>query len=792
MRSSGCTIQQTLSLESAAVVNQAVSLARRRGHGQVTPLHVANAMLSSSSSAGLLRQACVQSHTHPLQCRALELCFNVALNRLPAASTSSSPMLSGPHLHPSISNSLIAAFKRAQAHQRRGSIENQQQQQQHQQHAILAVKTEVEQLIISILDDPSVSRVMREAGFSSTLVKARVEQAISMKIMSSNNTKSPHDDDDDDHDHGLGDIKESCSSKDWSDRIRTEDISSVIEGLFVSGKKKRCCVVVGECIANLEGAIKGAMDGIKSGGDHSFGDTFKDVRFELLPLDSFQALSRNEFELKTAEITRTVNRNRRNGLVLYLGDLRWAIDFRKGGGDDMVEYMIKELKRLVLECNSEFERIWLVGVATFQTYTRFGSGNSSLEAIWGLHAITIPAGSLGLDLIPQSDSLASKTTNGTLSWLEIKDNSEPTTPSLPSWLQKCKDENKGLNHKSTKQDSIPRVKDLCKSWSFSETTLSFSSPSPPSSSEFSNERQQWFNPEQTGHPAIEVEPFQTTLSMYVTSSISSSDVNVKEMQCTQKRFNDYNSFSLETLCYALESKVPWQKEIVRDVATTVLNCRSRKLRRKEDTWFFFLGDDVNGKERIGRELARLVFGSENKYISIGLSSFSSKEDSGNKRLRDEQSFTFTDRIMEAILVDPHRVLFVEDIEQMDYVSQVGIKRAIERGKIRSSCNGKEVSLEDAIIILSCERFSSRSRACSPSTKQHHNHHYQGRPREEEKVGFCSNESNGNPINSSRVSLDLNISISDNNAFDDQIHMDRSYVDELGLVGCVDKCILFKL
>ncbi|EPS58173.1 hypothetical protein M569_16643, partial [Genlisea aurea] len=109
-----CTVHQSLSGESAAVVKQAMVLAKRRGHAQVTPLHVATTMLSTSSAAGIctLRAACSQSNRHPLQCKALELCFNVSLNRLPTAPQHDPDNLS-------ISNALVAAFKRAQAYQRR-------------------------------------------------------------------------------------------------------------------------------------------------------------------------------------------------------------------------------------------------------------------------------------------------------------------------------------------------------------------------------------------------------------------------------------------------------------------------------------------------------------------------------------------------------------------------------------------------------------------------------------------------------------------------------------------------
>jgi len=174
MRSGSCALQQTLTAEAASVLKHSLVLARRRGHPQVTPLHVAITLLTLRLSS--FKRACLKSHQphhqtsqHPLQSRALELCFNVALNRLP---TTPSPLI---HSQPSLSNALIAALKRAQAHQRRGSIEQQQQQQQ----TVLTVKVELEQLIISILDDPSVSRVMREAGFSSTLVKNNLEDSFS-------------------------------------------------------------------------------------------------------------------------------------------------------------------------------------------------------------------------------------------------------------------------------------------------------------------------------------------------------------------------------------------------------------------------------------------------------------------------------------------------------------------------------------------------------------------------------------------------------------------------------------
>jgi len=245
------------------------------------------------------------------------------------------------------------------------------------------------------------------------------------------------------------------------------------------------------------------------------------------------------------------------------------------------------------------------------------------------------------------------------------------------------------------------------------------------------------------------------------------------------RFKEFNSENMKTLCNALEKKVTWQKDIIPDIATTVLQCRSGTVRRKgkarngeelkEDTWLVFQGVDVEAKEKITRELARLVFGSRNEVVSIALSSFastradSSEDYSRKKRWREERSCSYIERFAEAVMKNPHRVFVVEDIEQADYCSQLGFKRAMERGRVKDS-NGEEIALCDAIIILSCESFCSRSRTCSPSVKQR---------------SFTEEEHNGDI-----GALDLNISIDDENEVED-----RS-VDEIGLLEFVDRKIMF--
>ncbi|KAJ0973357.1 hypothetical protein J5N97_021316 [Dioscorea zingiberensis] len=803
MRAGGCTVQQALTPEAAYIVKQAVSLARRRGHAQVTPLHVANAMLSST--AGLLRAACLQSHSHPLQCKALELCFNVALNRLPASS-SSGPML-GPHHHhhhqpPSLSNALVAAFKRAQAHQRRGSIESQQQ-------PLLAVKIELEQLIISILDDPSVSRVMREAGFSSTQVKTNVEQAVSLDISaptSSNpNPNKPKD-----------------SSRE--EQVRAEDVATVIQSLV--SKRRTSVVVVGECSATTEGVVRGVMDRVEKG---EVPETLRNLQFITLPLFSFANMSRDEVEKKIADL-RCVVRGccAGRGVVLYLGDLKWAAESReKGRGSSYycpVEHVTMEIARLV-SGDAAAQSFWLMGTATYQTYMKCRTGQLPLETLWALHPLILPAASLALSLnydnISNSQNqqiMKSKKNEEVSSLWSLVDDGACTdyrsrnhranvsnsshgsiATSLPSWLQQYKEENK-KSETINDQDSIIH---LSKKWNSmcssshkhqqhpSEMTIHFASASPSSSSISSYGRhyglqkthhQLW--PSETMDECHELNssfPYGTTKAN--PTSASSSD-HTMEMDHLPGKFKELNAENLKTLCNALERRVSWQKDIIPDIASIILQCRSGMMRRdrtrmghdtKEETWLFFQGGDEEGKDKIARELASLVFGSCTNLVTISLSSFSlmrsgSSDDLRNKRSRSEASNSYLEKFIDAVRHNPHRVFLLEDIEQVDYHSQMGIKTAIETGRVRSSC-GEDVCISDAIVILSCPIFDSRSRACSPPVKH--------KSESEEEEDECDKEIG------SGICLDLNLCAGDEDGGD-------SFVDDVGLLESVDRSFFFKL
>ncbi|KAE9621171.1 hypothetical protein Lal_00019835 [Lupinus albus] len=849
MRTGICSIQlQALTPEAANIVKQALNLATRRGHPQVTPLHVASAMLSTST--GILRRACLQCHSHPLQYKALELCFNVSLNRLPAST--SSPLLSPQYsTTPSLSNALVAAFKRAQAHQRRGggSIESQQQ-------PILALKIEVEQLILSILDDPSVSRVMREAGFSSTLVKTKVEQAVSLDVCSQQPPPRNHNDHctksqvlDDSNinlSSSLSFGQFGGSSIETIDHVNNDVTNALSE--FVM--RKRNIVILGENNANAERVVKGVMERFEKG---NVPRELRYVQLVSLPLISFRNLSKEEVEKKLVELRRLVKSYVGRGFILYLGDLKWLFEFWSFYCEQRthyycsVEHMVMELKKLV-SGNGDNGKVWLMGIATFRTYMKCKICHPSLETIWELHPFTIHVGNLSLSLKLYSDFQDQERSNVIFKDEYFEDrakvrkhltccrdcslnfekeaynmNKKECTNNLPSWLKNCKQERNDIIEDQEKS----RLVDICKKWnSFCSSMhghaslekqifLVSSSPSSPTSVSL-HERKSNLGFSHLNWPIIS-EPKQVPkeyedlctetvvgdccegkLIMFMpernvpkpdlfsnpnsspNSAYSSEEVD--GLDSTQM-FKEHNEDNLKILCDALENKAPQHKEIVKEIVSTVLLCRSgmRKgnnyfLKRedKQETWMFFLGVGSEAKGVISKELAKVVFGSYSNFVSIGMNSFSSLRDneSKNKRPRNEFGSSYLQRFGEAVNENPHRVFFMEDLDQVDNFSQKGIMQAIENGSITLPC-GEYAPLKDAIVIFSCESFSSVSRACSPAKKS------QSDVNKREENNHNLEEKNA------CISLDLNIAIEVDST---NVHVDG----DTEILELVDKQINFNM
>ncbi|KAL6652873.1 hypothetical protein ACP70R_011798 [Stipagrostis hirtigluma subsp. patula] len=830
MRAGGCTVQQSLTADAAAVVKQAVSLARRRGNAQVTPLHVASAMLAAP--AGLLRAACLRSHSHPLQCKALELCFNVALNRLPAsAAVASSPLLGGHghghhHHHyypPSLSNALVAAFKRAQAHQRRGSVESQQQ-------PVLAVKIELEQLVVSILDDPSVSRVMREAGFSSTQVKANVEQAV---CSSTTTTAAPNQNPNPSSAAAASPPQETKAKLPLDQLVRDEDVAAVLDSL--ASRSKRRVVVVAESAPAAESVTRAAVDRIKRA--EARHDGLRGAQVVSLRVSSFRDMPREEAERRLAEL-RCVVRGSRGQVLLVVEDLKWAAEFwaarvqsGRRGYYCSVEHVVTEVRAMACGGGGEHGGVaWLVGFGTYQAYMRCRAGQPSLETLWGLQTLTVPAGGLALSLTCAFDDSALGAVNQPMKACSDADGNGPascwpllggsqlmprccgdcsaarvdtkaalprpfvSSSTLPSWLQHCRDQ------------EVTHLTDVGKTWSSicskpsQRMTLHFSAPVSPASSISSYEhghhqlhqprRGSWLLGDlDATHPW---KPKREASGKAKSHDSGASNGSV-EVEC-RARFKELNAENLKVLCGALEKEVPWQKEMVPEIASTVLQCRSgiakrrnksRSTEAKEETWMFFLGGDAEGKEMVARELASLVFGSRKKFLSIGQgvpspADSGSSEEHRSKRPRTspDGKAAYLERLYEAISENPHRVIFMEDVEQAGRDCQVGIKEAIESGVVRSPAGG-EVGVGDAIIILSCESFDARPRDCSSPSKL-----VKVEVKEAKEEQTSDQEHNEPGASSSSSCFDLNVDMESDQA-------DEHNAGDVCLLAAVDRTLFFR-
>ncbi|CAL9112229.1 unnamed protein product [Musa textilis] len=440
MRAGLSTIQQTLTPEAASLLTCSIAEAARRNHGQTTPLHVAAAFLAAPS--GLLRQACIRSHpqsSHPLQCRALELCFSVALDRLPASNPGADGGSRAAALaEPPVSNALMAALKRAQANQRRGCPEQQQQ-------PLLAVKVELEQLLMSILDDPSVSRVMREASFTSTAVKAVVEQSLSSSssaataasasapFIASLATVSPSP---------VASLVPGLTSgatpsrnlymnprlqqhknnnacnvptsvKGCGDQPRTEDVNRVLDILLRS--QKRNPIPVGDC--NPDALMREVLRRIQSDDGPSLLRNTQVIPFakEIAATSPDQSQITIKIRELTSSIESTICGSGR-GVILDLGDLKWLVEspaVSAGSGpmqlpkpvvSEVGRAAVEEMGRL-LKRFADGGRVWLVGAAASATYLRCQVYHPTMEKDWDLQAVPIAPRSSHPNMFPSSGML---------------------------------------------------------------------------------------------------------------------------------------------------------------------------------------------------------------------------------------------------------------------------------------------------------------------------------------------------------------------------------------------------
>ncbi|XP_050384925.1 protein SMAX1-LIKE 6-like [Argentina anserina] len=376
--------RQCLTPDAAHALDEAVSVARRRGHAQTTSLHAVSALLSLPNST--LREACARArnaaYSPRLQFKALDLCLSVSLDRV----VSSAQLRDDPP----VSNSLMAAVKRSQANQR-WQPENYHlyhQLQQHQSTSMSCVKVELRHLILSILDDPVVSRVFAEAGFRSSEIKLAILRPLPqllrghpppLFLCNPEPGPVPGRRLPDFPFSGFHNVDENCRR-----------IGEVLG-------RNRNPLLVGVCAYD---ALQVFMDSLTKDGVlpvELFGLSSVSIEKELSEFKT----DKGGLSSRLDEVGELVEKCVGPGVVVNIGDLKTFVGEECLG--EAVSYVVAQLTRLV---EVRRGRVWFIGAtASYGSYLKFVSMFPSVEKDWDLQLLRMT--SVGAESYPRSSLMDS-------------------------------------------------------------------------------------------------------------------------------------------------------------------------------------------------------------------------------------------------------------------------------------------------------------------------------------------------------------------------------------------------
>ncbi|XP_065637733.1 protein SMAX1-LIKE 6 [Quercus suber] len=368
--------RQCLTDEAARALDDAVAVARRRSHAQTTSLHAVSALLALPSSS--LREACARARSSAysprLQFRALELSVGVSLDRLPSSSKSVE--------EPPVSNSLMAAIKRSQANQRRhpDNFHYQiiQSQSQQQQQTTSLLKVELKHFILSILDDPIVSRVFGEAGFRSTDIKLAI---IHPPVSRFARTRCPPVFLCNLTDPDLTQRRSSFGFPGLED-----ENSRRIADVLVGKSGKRNPLLLGVCAMD---ALRSFTERVKNGGGSVLPSELSGVSVICIGNEISEFVNGGGSEemmgLKLKEVQCLDERGGK--VVVNFGDLKALVEDNDDSSEGGVSFVVSRLSQLV---ELHGERLWLMGaVGSYETYSKFSGRFPSIEKDWDLHLLPI-------------------------------------------------------------------------------------------------------------------------------------------------------------------------------------------------------------------------------------------------------------------------------------------------------------------------------------------------------------------------------------------------------------------
>ncbi|XP_076954688.1 protein SMAX1-LIKE 6-like [Bidens hawaiensis] len=710
--------RQCLAPEAVHALDEAVSVAHRRCHAQTSSLHAVSALLSLPSSP--LREACVRSrnsaYASRVQFKALELCLGVALDRLSSTAQRVD--------EPPVSNSLMAAIKRSQANQRRQQenfhLYQQMTSSSPSSGCVSTVKVEIQNLILSILDDPVVSRVFGESGFRSSDIKLSILRPVHRQLL-----------------RGRG---QPIFVFPFQGYLETNGIHNRINEILVKkpGKTRTNPLLVGPAAAET---VRILVESLQKTRMRAFSYTPTEIT-NVISI-KHMIMNQNLLGLKIEEVGNILKQSVGSGVMVEFGELNSLLD---ESVTDSVKVVVKKLGELVA---SHGARVWLIGSAeNHETCIQFFNKFPSVEHEWDLHVLpirpampeTFPKSSLmesfvpfgGFFSLPSDISSPLRISNhfGSLCHicddkfkLEVNDISKGVLTasvsdhhrsSLPSWLhssQIC--EMDAVQAQDDPAVVSAKIFGLQKKWHnicqrlhqgepymqiFPKSTYTVG-PRVPSVVGFQvNESTNQIARSSTESGCDTVSNSKKGKDPCVVCSLSGSTASGNSVT-TDLGVGPFDQKDSKLVYNLLLTRVGRQEEAFGGVSQTIARCRARPGHNRAGIWFGFVGPDKAGKKKTAVALAEVLLGGRENIICVDLSCC----DFLNGCDRKLRGKNIVDYIADELIKKPLSVVFLENADVADTLTQQHLSRAASTGRFSDS-HGREVSISNAIFVLTSTLF----------------------------------------------------------------------------------------
>lgn len=177
----------------------------------------------------------------------------------------------------------------------------------------------------------------------------------------------------------------------------------------------------------------------------------------------------------------------------------------------------------------------------------------------------------------------------------------------------------------------------------------------------------------------------------------------------------FETLDFKSLYHLLIEKVSWQDEAIYAINRTVSRCRSgvgkcSGTHVRADIWLAFLGPDQLGKRKVASALAEILFGNKQSLITVDLS-MQERSYPSNSIFEFRNSYchdvllrkTVVDYIAGELSKNPRSVVFLENVDQADFLVQNSLFQAIRTGKFPNS-HGREISINNTMFIVTSTVF----------------------------------------------------------------------------------------